>query len=225
MPLPEGLSPETAVFARMMGISMTTLTTTTARPPAKVLVTGLGLVGHLAAKIFDLCGYEVIACDPAESRRNIALKFGIKNVLPKVPLDNPDIAAKVALVIDCSGHEQAVLDGCNIVQKRGEVVLAGVPWIRKTNLFAHQLLHAIFRKYVILRNGWEWELPLHPTDFRQNSIFGNFKVALKWLAEGRIQVDGLYAIISPRKAQEAYQKLLHEQCEQLTMLFDWTDCS
>src|SRR5262249_43718567 len=44
--LPEGLSPEAAVFARMMSVSMSTLVTTAARPPQKVLITGLGLVGH-----------------------------------------------------------------------------------------------------------------------------------------------------------------------------------
>ena len=58
--LPDNLTPETAVFARMMGVSMTTLTTTSARPPAKILITGLGLVGHLAAKNFQACGYEVL---------------------------------------------------------------------------------------------------------------------------------------------------------------------
>ncbi len=42
LPLPEGLKPETGVFARMMGVSMSTLTTTTARPPEMVLVTRAG---------------------------------------------------------------------------------------------------------------------------------------------------------------------------------------
>src|SRR5688500_17254442 len=45
--LPDGMLPEHAVYARMMGVSMTTLVTTKARPPGPVLVTGLGLVGHL----------------------------------------------------------------------------------------------------------------------------------------------------------------------------------
>src|SRR5690349_14240738 len=61
VPVPEGLEPADAVFARLMSVSMSTLTTTAARPPAKVLVTGLGLVGHLAAQIFSACGYEVTA--------------------------------------------------------------------------------------------------------------------------------------------------------------------
>ena len=111
--VPEGLPPEIAVFARMMGVSMTTLTTTTARPPAKVLVMGLGLVGHLAAKNFLACGYNVYACDPVESRRRIAFETGIPNVLPEAPLEDPGISGRFSLVIECSGHEQALLDAAN----------------------------------------------------------------------------------------------------------------
>ena len=224
LPLPQGLAPETAVFARLMGVSMSTLTTTTARPPEKVLVTGLGLVGNLAAQNFANCGYDVIACEPNEERRNIAIQAGLKTVLPAVPLDDANIAGKVGMVIDCSGHEQAVLDGCQVIRKRGEVVLIATPWRRYTEIYAHSILHAIFHKYVVMRSGWEWELPGHPTDFRTNSIYGNLAAALKWLAEGRIRVDSLATKIPPRKAQQAYQNLLHKQSERLTYIFDWTDC-
>jgi len=218
------VAPETAVFARLMGVSMSTLTTTTARPPEKVLVMGLGIVGNLAAQNFANCGYDVIACEPNEMRRNIAVQSGLKTVLPAVPLDDANIAGKVGLVIDCSGHEQAVLDGCQVVRKRGEVVLIATPWRRQTELYAHSILHAIFHKYVVMRSGWEWELPGHPTDFRTNSIYGNLAAALKWLAEGRIRVDSLATKIPPREAQQAYQNLLHKQSERLTYIFDWTDC-
>lgn len=220
--LPEGLAATTAVFARMMGVSMSTLTTTTARPPAKVMVMGLGLVGHLAAQIFAACGYEVTACDPAAARREIASQAGIQRVLPAAPLDEPDFAGQVALVIDCSGHEQAVLDGCRAVRKRGEVVLIGAPWQRRTDLSAHELLHLVFHRYVLLRSGWEWELPLQPTEFRGNSLFGNLAAALRWLAAGRVRIEGLAAVTPPREAQQAYQDLLHQRPGRLTAVFDWS---
>ncbi len=222
--LPEGLKPEIAVFARMMGVSMSTLTTTTARPPEMVLVTGLGVVGNLAAQNFARCGYEVIACEPDEHRREIARECGLEKVLPAVPVDDPDVAGKVGLVVDCSGHEQAVLDGCNVIRKRGEVVLIATPWRRYTDMYAHTILHAIFHNYVVMRSGWEWEVPRHTTDFRTNSIYGNIAAALRWLAEGHVKVDNLADMIPPRDAQQAYQNLLHKQSERLTYIFDWTDC-
>jgi threonine dehydrogenase-like Zn-dependent dehydrogenase len=222
LPVPAELAPEAAVFARMMSVSMSTLTSTTARPPAPVLVMGLGLVGHLAAQLFAACGYEVTACDPAAARREIAAQAGIRRVLPAPPLDDPTFAGQVALVLECSGHEQAALDGCRAVRKRGEVVLVGTPWQRRTDLSAHELLHLVFHRYVILRSGWEWQLPLQPAEFRRNSILGNLAAALRWLAEGRVRVDGLYRTVSPRDAQQVYQDLLHQRHERLAAVFDWT---
>ncbi len=222
VPVPDGLPSKVAVFARMMGISMSTLTTTTARPPGQVLVTGLGLVGHLAAQIFAGCGYEVIACDPVPARRAIAEQMGLR-VLPAVPLDDPAIVGQVDLVVECSGHEQAVLDGCKVVRKRGEVVMVGVPWKRMIDVQAHDLLHAIFHKYVVLRSGWEWEVPHQPTDFVTGSLFGQYAGALRWLCERRVRVDGLYQTISPRDCQQAYQALLHKTAEKLAVVFDWTE--
>jgi len=221
LPLPPGLSPASAVFARMMGVTMSTLVTTTARPPARVLVSGLGLVGHLAARVLALCGYDVIACDPVEARRGVATRAGIPHVVATPPLDDATIAGHVALVVECSGHEQAVLDGCRIVQKRGEVVLVGVPWERKTNILAHEVLHTVFHNYVVLRSGWEWELPIHPTDFRAGSILANIEAALRWLAERRMVVDDLYTLVSPREAPQAYQDLLHTRSPRLAVVFDW----
>jgi threonine dehydrogenase-like Zn-dependent dehydrogenase len=221
--LPDGMTPEVGVFARIMSVSMSTLTTTAARPPQKVLVTGLGLVGHLAAQIFARCGYEVTACDPLPARREFAERAGIRKVLPAVPLDDPTMAGQVALVLECSGHEQAALDGCRIVRKGGEVVQIGTPWRQQTDRTAHELLHAVFHNYVVLRSGWEWELPLHTTEFRANSIWENLAAALRWLDEGWVRVDGLSATVRPREAQQAYQDLLHRRGDRLATLFDWSD--
>ena len=224
LPLPEFLQPEHAVFARLMGVTMSTLTTTTARPPEKVLVTGLGPVGHLGARIFALCGYDVLAVDPSAARRELAQEAGIRPVLAAVPLDDPAVRGQVGLALECSGHEQAVLDACAVVRKRGEVVLVGVPWRPRAERTAHELLHAVFHRYVVLRSGWEWELPRQPADFRANSLFGNLAAALRWLAEGRIAVHGLYDVAAPRNCQRVYQDLLHRHTRQLTAIFNWADC-
>jgi threonine dehydrogenase-like Zn-dependent dehydrogenase len=220
--VPPGLAPEIATFARLMSVSMSTLTTTAARPPQTALVTGLGLVGHLAAQIFARCGYDVIACDPVAARRAFAEQAGLRRVLPGVPLDDPAVAGEVAVVLECSGHEQAALDGCRVVRKRGEVFLIGCPWRRRTELWAHELLYLIFHNYVNLRSGWEWDLPRQPAPFRTNSIFGNLRAALDWLATGDVRVDHLFTLLPPREAQRAYQDLLHQRASRLAIVFDWS---
>ena len=205
-----------------MGITMSTLVTTTARPPSRVLVTGLGIVGYLAAQIFQACGYNVLACDPAEDRCKLALKNNIKNVQRAIPVDNPSIAGKIALCVECSGHEQAVLDACKVMQKRGEIVLVGVPWTRRTDLFAHDVLSAVFHRYVVLRSGWEWEVSIHPADFRTGSIMDNLTGAIQWIEEDKIRLDGIYAKHRPSEAQAVYQNLMRANNCLLTAVFDWT---
>jgi NADPH:quinone reductase-like Zn-dependent oxidoreductase len=224
--VPDNLNSEHAVFARLMGVSMASLTTVTARSPERVLVTGLGPVGYLAAAIFAMCGYDVIAADPEAPRREALNGVpGIRMTVDHADPEDPELKDRVAVVVECSGHEQAALDGCKIVRKGGEVVLIGAPWTPRTKISAFDLLHPIFFRYVTLRTGWEWELPMHTTDFRHNSIWSNYSAALRWLSEGRIKVDHLYETRSPREANQAYQDLMHHRLEELSIVFDWTKVS
>jgi threonine dehydrogenase-like Zn-dependent dehydrogenase len=211
-----------APIARLMGVSMTTLMTTEARPGDPVLVTGAGPIGYLAAHMFDHAGYEVHVVEPNDSRRENLHRSGIRTAYPSTPLEAP-LCGEVALVVDCSGHEQAVIDGVRMVRKGGEVVLVGVPWQRRTDRFAHELLTEVFHRYAVLRSGWEWELPMSEEDFRPHSIFRNFRLALRWLARGIIPLDGPIKLNDPADAQSVYQSLLHEPGREIFQVFDWTD--
>jgi threonine dehydrogenase-like Zn-dependent dehydrogenase len=221
-PVPEDLPPEKAVLARLMGVSMTTLMTTAARPGERVMITGAGPVGFLAAQMFALSGYEVLVVEPDPLRQRQVENSGIRNVYGTAPCDDTSIAGTVALVVECSGHEQAVVDACRVVRKRGEVVLVGVPWRRQTDAYAHELLSLVFHKYAVLRSGWEWELPPHAVHFNPHSIQTGFDTALRWLADGRVRGDNLIRRTDPREAQGAYQDLLHRRAEGLFTVFDWT---
>jgi threonine dehydrogenase-like Zn-dependent dehydrogenase len=220
VPVPSGLAPTDAVLARLMGVTLTTLMTTKARPGDIVLITGAGPVGYLCAHLFRNSGYDVHIADPDGNRQRIAKASGIESVSASVP-ELSTIQEQVALAIDCSGNEQAVLDGARAVRKGGEVVLVGVPWKPRTELTAHELLDAVFKKYLILRSGWEWELPLHASNFRPHSIMDSFRLALRWLGEGRIPSDGLITLHSPKDAQAVYQSLLQGKAQGLFQVFDW----
>ena len=219
-PVPKGLSPQRAVLARLMGVSMTTLMTTAARPGDCVMVTGAGPVGFLAAQMFALSGYKVLVVEPNEDRRQFAEQAGMQNVFPTTPVEDATIAGTVALALECSGHEQAVLDACQVVRRRGEVVLVGVPWRRQTDTYAHELLSLVFHKYVLLRSGWEWGLPHQISDSTPHSIHSGFDSALRWLSEGRINTDGLISNADPCDAQSVYQDLLHRRTKGLFAVFD-----
>lgn len=219
--IPDGLRNEIALFARMMNITMSALTITTVRPPSKVLVTGLGVVGLLGAQIFDHCGYEVVAFDPQESRRTMARETGIRNVWNALPTE-VDSSKEIALVLECSGNEQAILDSCPLITRGAEIIMVGATLYRKTDIYAQEILHRLFRKSAVLRGGSEWIVPMYPTEFRPNSIFGNLSTGLRWLLEGRLQVERLFRKVSPENPQQVYQRLAQGCSETHAVIFDWT---
>lgn len=230
--VPPELPAEIAVLARLAGVSMTTLMTTKARPGDRVVVAGGGPVGYLAAQLFRLSGYDVSVVDPDPVRRRQVESGGVGNVYASMPLDNEQIAGKVALVVDCSGHEGAVLDGCRIVRPHGEVVLVGVPWRRLTEIHAHDILHAVFNNFVHLRSGWEWEVPILARAFKweellegynntPQSVFSGFEKILAWLADDRIHAAGLIRRISPANPAAAYETLKARGFEEPFIVFDW----
>ncbi len=231
--VPAGMEPETAVLARLAGVSMTTLMTTAARPGDRVVICGAGPVGFLAAQLFALAGYEVMVAEPDEARRRQVERFGAGRTFAAVPVDDPTIVGTVALVVDCTGNEQAVRDGCAIVRPGGELVLIGVPWRRRTDISAHEILDLVFKNYVVLRSGWEWELPIQTRNFKweelltgynnsPQSIFSGFRKALGWLGAGRIAADGLTEKVDPRDAPSVYRDLQERRKSGLFVVFDWS---
>lgn len=232
LPLPDGLEPGTAVLARLMGVSMTTLMTTRARPGDRVIVTGAGPVGLLAAHLFRMSAYQVTVVDPDATRRLQAKDSGIGDVHAAMPLGDPAYQGKVALIVDCSGHEGAVLDGCKIVQRMGEVVLVGVPWRKLSDHSAHDVTHAVFFNHVTLRSGWEWELPIHGRSFQweellegynnaPHSIFGGFDRSMRWLAEGKIPLNGLIHRATPDDPAAIYAAIMARKIAEPFILLDW----
>jgi threonine dehydrogenase-like Zn-dependent dehydrogenase len=230
--IPSGMNAETALLARLVGVSMTTLMTTKARPGDPVVICGAGPVGYLAAHIFRISGYEVTVVEPDAKRRAQAKHSGLRSVLPAFPFDRVDLAGQVALVVDCSGHEQAVLDGCRMVRQNGEVVLVGVPWRRQTDLSAHELLNAVFNGFVELRSGWEWAFPLVSRSFKweellggynnsAQSIMAGFRKAMKWLMEDRIPLAGMVRVESPEAPEKVYRELLARSIDEPFVVFDW----
>ena len=173
------------------------------------------------ARVFASYGYDVIAVDPIEQRRQWVSRDGIERVFPSVPVDDPGIARKVALHLECSGHEQAALDGCRVVRKKGAVALVGTPWSQRAEIQAHEFLREIFFNYVVLRSGWELELPNHETNFRIGSAFGNFAEALRLIETQRIALDGLYDLLAPSDCQAVYEDLMHRRAKALFQVFDW----
>jgi len=220
VPVPNGMKPEHAVMGRIPAIAMTSLIETRIRPTEPVLVAGLGIVGLMAAQVFEHCGYEVYATDPVPGRRAIATACGLRHVLPSL-LDVPEIKGKAGLALECSGMEEAAIEQLDYIRKGGELSLVGVPWYRSTNADAHSLFLKIFYGYVHVRSGWEWSLPKHTSEFLPYSNYASFRKSMEWIREGYLKVDGIYQLESPQDCNRVYGEIAAGKLEKTCAIFDW----
>jgi len=220
LPLPEGLDPLWAPFARLATVSMTTLRLARARAGDRVAVVGLGLVGNLAAQIFHSAGMEVVGYDVEGFRRDLLERCGVPAHDPAV-VDHGD-RSSFQLVVETSGRSEGVVTALDLAAVGGDVALVGAPWTKATPVLATALTQPVFLKYLRLRTGWEWELPLYDQPFQPGSIARNARYALRAIAQGAVRIAPLLThCLSPQQAQEAYNGLAAHRNEYLGVAFDW----
>jgi 2-desacetyl-2-hydroxyethyl bacteriochlorophyllide A dehydrogenase len=221
VPVPDALSDEQAVFVRLANVSMTTMRTTIARGGDGVAVVGLGLIGNLAAQVFQACGMRVNAIDLSAARRSIAERCGVRSV--HGPDTGPELARQHRLVVEATGSAEALAGAIGLAQNGGEIVMVGAPWGGDENSVpSSRLTRDLFYRFLTLRSGSEWEIPRQPHPLGADSILANIATGLEWLADGRLRVEPLITHrLPPAEIQRAYQGLLDRPDEYLGVILRW----
>ena len=222
VPVPHELADETAVFTRLATVSMTTLVTTMARPGDRVAVVGLGLVGNLAAQVFQASGMRVNAFDLSPSRRVIAERCGLDSVHDGAAMDH--FSQQHRLVIEATGSAQALASSIDLAAPGGEIVMIGAPWGGESNSVpSSDLTRLIFYRFLRLRSGSEWEIPRLPQPLAPGSNSQNSATALGWLTQGRLNVEPLITHrVQPAGVADAYRGLLERPNDYLGVVIDWS---
>ena len=232
VPVPEGLDPAHATFARMASIAITAVRVSEAELGDTVAVIGLGLVGNLAAQLFALSGCEVIGIDPSPARRAQAKACGIAHVLAS----GPDVQAQVAAltagrlcgtVVEATGLSSVALDTAPVLcGKQGEIVLLGSPRAPHTadvTPFLSQL--HLCRPTATMKGALEWRYPLKDDGegFAKHSIERNVRQLLRLLAQGKLKIAPLLTHrASPADCQTVYEGLTHQKDVYTGVVFDWS---
>jgi len=228
--VPEGVLAQEAAFARLCGVSMSTLALTHITPPEYVLVYGLGCVGLMAAQCYQACGYRVIAVEPDAHRREVAMKNGIAEVFAETPFDDERYEGRIGLVLECSGNEAAALEGCKMLRIGGELSQVGVPWVQKTENTAHELLDLIFHKVIKVYSSWEHQVPLFEKEFNPVLVCdiyhgisgaGNYRRAMELLAEGKVTVKDEYVIRPYTDIVEIYDDIRLGRTDAVSTVLNW----
>lgn len=129
--VPAGVAPEDAAFFGLAQIAMTAPRRAPIELGDRVLVSGLGLVGMLVGRLYQLSGATVIGADFSPGRRERAERMGFSEVvdLSAAPLTSyfDDEDARPDVVIEAAGIE-ANIDACiKVARYGGRVVLQGSP--------------------------------------------------------------------------------------------------
>jgi len=229
VPVPNGLDPKAAPFARLCGVSMPALQTTPISPPARLAVFGLGLVGNLACQMAGVLGYDVVGFEPIAARRDIADRCGVRTTLdptagdPEAMVDEEGLDSP-PLLFECSGTADAIADAVTLAATEADIVQIGVPWVQTNpEVSAHQILNPLFRKYLTIRSGWEWQIPRFGTNHDRFSHSENYAHAMELLADGEInQQELLTHVVTPDEIGAAYEGLEEQKDEFLGVVVDWT---
>lgn len=223
--VPDAIPPESAVLTRMIAVGWANLVLTQVRPPAQVLITGLGAVGHYSAKVFAEAGYQVGVVDPRPDRRELLAGCGLAASFSSVPLGHECWQDRVALVLECSGVDSVLYATCKAVRTGGEVIVVGVPWDRtgeRSNaLRVRDLLWKVFWRSIRLRSGYEAEVPSQSVPSGSAGYRANCVSILDRIAAGGLVETGLYRRVSPDRCQDLYQELAAGAAPVLSSVFDW----
>ena len=187
-PVPDTVSDDAAGLLEPLSVGVWACRRSAVGPGSRVLVTGAGPIGLIAAQAASAYGAtEVLVTDVSARRLRLAAELGA------TPLDVSGTALADAgfepdVLLECSGNGQATFDAVATLARAGRVVLIGM-------------------------GGDEVRLPLSHLQDRELVLTGSFRYANTWptaialAASGRVDLDrlvtGHYGLEQVEQALEA----------------------
>lgn len=225
-PIPNGLDLQYLPLLRMAAVSITAPRVSSAEFGDLVAVVGMGLVGNIAAQIFQAMGCRVIAIDTMKERLEKIASLGVKYVLQ--PSDNikndiEQLCGELPVtVVDATGIPKVIEQCLSFVAKNGELILLGTPRGEyQTDLQKFLTPFHLARTNVRLKGAHEWVFPRQQTS-EKHSIPSNVASLIRAIEDGKIKLEELVShTISPEEIQSAYNGIKNNPSEYLGVIIDW----
>ncbi|SFJ14014.1 Threonine dehydrogenase [Paenibacillus sp. UNC496MF] len=218
-------------FVRMANVAFTSLRVSSIELGDAVAVTGLGLVGNMAAQLAKLQGANVIGIDLSRQRLKQAEACGIDHVLFAGDGDVRDRVSDltggegVSALIEATGVPQAAVDALPLIAKYGELILLGSPRSAyKTDVTdVLNYVHLDGRGCITFKGAHEWRFPVRRDPFVKHSLARNSAVVLDLIGRGRLKIEPLIShVLKPEEAAGAYLGLRDDKDRYSGVLFDWS---
>jgi len=185
-PVPESMSDDTAALLEPLSVGVWANRKAGTTAGSRVLVTGAGAVGLVAAQVAIASGAtEVVVSDVNVHRLDLARRLGVTGTVDVRRSSVRDSGFEPDVLLECSGHAGATTEALRALAPAGRAVLVGM-------------------------GGDELPLPLGVLQSRELTVTGTFRYANTWptaialAASGRVDLDALVTGHFPlSRAQEA----------------------
>lgn len=228
--VPDGLDIKNIPMVRMATIAFTSIRVSDIQLGDVVLVSGLGLVGNMAAQLAQLSGATVIGVDPAPARRELAKRVGIDCAV------SPEEAAEAVkavtdgrgcnTVIEATGIPACAEQCLKYVGYHGEIIFLGTPRGNYQTNLAEILRYSHLDDLgcVTFKGAHEWRLPTTRQRFNKHSIERNTQVCFDQIIRGKLHLGELVShVVSPEEAADIYLKLNADRNAYLGIIIDWKE--
>src|SRR5690606_36441738 len=118
-------------FTRLATVAFTSIRTSDIELGDYVAVTGMGIVGNVAAQLAKLQGATVIGLDLSENRLQAAKHCGIDHIInsgqvdPKDEINNITNCIGLSTLIEGTGVSKVAVESLEWIGKLGEIILLG----------------------------------------------------------------------------------------------------
>ncbi len=220
---------EEGCFIMMMWIAMNGILPVDVKMTDKVGIFGLGNLGLILALLYRHMGCEVYAIDISKKRCEKARKLGIPHVID-VEADKQEIVIKeitmnqgLDIVVDASGLSKCIETCINVASKYATVVLLGSPR-EEYNCNATLMLNSIHTKMLNIVGGFNRRYPFQEEIGSKISMEKTMRYLENLLNEKVINVqDFITHQIKPEQIMEAYEGLMYDKDNYLTVVINWNE--
>ena len=156
--LPDGMSFEQGALLEPLSVGIHAMKRGGVTPADRVLVTGLGPIGLLAAQAARLFGVtEIYGTDVVPFRRELALQMGVTAAIDP---SRENVAERlmeltggegVDVLIETSGSGRAIRDAVHTVKRGGRIVQVGMPAEGEIPIDINRLVDAELNVYGVFR--------------------------------------------------------------------------
>ncbi len=201
--IPDSVSDDEAAFTVIGSIALQGIRNLNPQLGETIIVTGLGLIGLIAAQLLKANGCRVIGSDFDPAKVALAKKFGIMAFNPAQDGDIVQIVENATCGVGADGvlitasakTDDIIHQSCLMCRKRGRIILVGVIGLnmRRDDFYKKELTFQVSCSYGAGRYDEEYENKGHdyPLAYARWTEKRNFETILNTIAAGGLDVKSL----------------------------------